>query len=330
MVKQRLHQYLQMNNEMNTEDLDKLNPTHERSIRNALTFIKNPGEACSRVYDLIVELNTVIKQKKEDDHLSEYPLYHGETWDLMERRWSKLEKDFRLKGGGFDISKIPDIYDCVKHDLLHNLHTLQYPRLEELYMYAKALADIVIPQEYGMTRDEKMKISLGICSPLLRKIRSDLQRNQTDEEETETVNRLNPKYTAGVKSPGRHVRTRLYFTSESHIQSLLTILRFGSLFDETQDEQWRRAMEYVSAVSELNYMSQIVIMLYEDPSKDVASEERFHIELHFSPGVVCSVQKNLPVGPGLTGFASYGFRPHNKNSCLSKVRETSYSFCSTC
>lgn len=311
MVKQKLQAYLQKDEEMSAADMEKLNPTNERSIRNALSFVKNPGEACSRVYDLIVELNTIIKQKKEDEHLSEYPLYHGETWDLMDRRWSKLEKDFRLKNGFFDISKIPDIYDCVKHDLLHNLHTLQYPRLEELYMYAKALADIVIPQEYGMTRDEKMKISLGICSPLLRKIRSDLQRNQSEDEDSETVNRLNPEYTAGVKSPGRHVRTRLYFTSESHIQSLLTILRFGCLFDESQDEQWRRAMEYVSAVSELNYMSQIVIMLYEDPSKDVASEERFHVELHFSPGVVCSVQKNLPIGPG--------FRPHNKNSCLSKV-----------
>src|SRR5882757_4665768 len=103
MVKQKLQQYLQMNREMHHEDVEKLNPTNERSIRNALNFIKNPGEACSRVYDLIVELNTVIKQKKEDEHLSEYALYHGETWDLMERRWSKLEKDFRLKSSGFDI-----------------------------------------------------------------------------------------------------------------------------------------------------------------------------------------------------------------------------------
>lgn len=43
-----------------------------------------------------------------------------------------------------------------------------------------------------------------------------------------------------------------------------------------QDEQWNRAMEYVSAVSELNYLTQIVIMLYEDPTKDEGSEERSH------------------------------------------------------
>ena len=33
------------------------------------------------------------------------------------------------------------------------------------------------------------------------------------------------------------------------------------------DEQWIRAMEYVNSVSELNYMTQIVIMVYEDPTK---------------------------------------------------------------
>lgn len=122
------------------------------------------------------------------------------------------------------------------------------------------------------------------------------------------MNRLNPRYSHGVTSPGRHVRTRLYFTSESHIHSLLTVLRLGGLVDVMTDEQWSRAMEYISIVSELNYMSQIVIMLYEDPTKNILSEERFHIELHFSPGVNCCVQKNLPKGPG--------FRPHSRNDSI--------------
>ena len=64
-------------------------------------------------------------------------------------------------------------------------------------------------------------------------------------------------------------------------------------------------MDYVSAVSELNYLSQIVIMLYEDPTKDPSSENRFHVELHFSPGVNCCVHKNQPPGPG--------FRPKSCN-----------------
>ena len=43
------------------------------------------------------------------------------------------------------------------------------------------------------------------------------------------VLRLNPQYSSGVSSPGRHVRTRLYFTSESHIHSLVTVLTHGGL-----------------------------------------------------------------------------------------------------
>lgn len=39
------------------------------------------------------------------------------------------------------------------------------------------------------------------------------------------------------------------------------------LLQESTDWQWRQAMDYLSAVSELNYMTQIVIMLYEDNDK---------------------------------------------------------------
>ena len=78
-------------------------------------------------------------------------LYHGETWELMARRWMKLERDFLGKSGVFDISKVPDIYDCVKYDLQHNRQVLVSGRAEELYTYAKNMADVVIPQEYGMS-----------------------------------------------------------------------------------------------------------------------------------------------------------------------------------
>ena len=73
-------------------------------------------------------------------------MYRGETWELVERRWIKLEKDFQNKNGSFNISKLPDIYDCIKYDLLHNKSTMQCQATEELYTYAKSMADIVIPQ----------------------------------------------------------------------------------------------------------------------------------------------------------------------------------------
>ncbi|XP_017119372.1 inositol hexakisphosphate and diphosphoinositol-pentakisphosphate kinase isoform X18 [Drosophila elegans] len=308
LAKGRLHELMQNDREFSKEDRELINPCNSKSITQALDFVKNPVDCCHHVHQLIRELLHIISIKKDDPKTKDAILYHGETWDLMRCRWEKIEKDFSTKSKLFDISKIPDIYDCIKYDLQHNQHTLQYDQAEELYIYAKNLADIVIPQEYGLTPQEKLAIGQGICSPLLRKIKGDLQRN-IDEVEDEFMNRLNPHYSHGVASPQRHVRTRLYFTSESHVHSLLTVLRYGGLLNVVTDEQWRRAMDYISMVSELNYMSQIVIMLYEDPTKDPTSEERFHVELHFSPGVNCCVQKNLPPGPG--------FRPHSHgdNAC---------------
>ncbi|XP_032452703.1 inositol hexakisphosphate and diphosphoinositol-pentakisphosphate kinase 2 isoform X46 [Nasonia vitripennis] len=312
MVKNRLHEYLQQDKEFTKEDREQINPTNALSINAALDFVKNPVRCCQHVHLLIQKLMDIVRIKKDDPKTKDAILYHGETWELMGRRWGKIEKDFCTKQKRFDISKIPDIYDCIKYDLQHNNHTLQFEHAEELYIYSKYLADIVIPQEYGLTVQEKLTIGQGICTPLLKKIRADLQRN-IEEPGEETVNRLNPRYSHGVSSPGRHVRTRLYFTSESHVHSLLTVLRYGGLLDVLSDEQWRRAMEYVSMVSELNYMSQIVVMLYEDPTKDPSSEERFHVELHFSPGVNCCVQKNLPPGPG--------FRPHSRNESSHNLGE---------
>ncbi|KAE8743135.1 hypothetical protein FOCC_FOCC011299 [Frankliniella occidentalis] len=305
-AKARLNELMQQDHELTPDDRAKINPCNSLSIDQALDFVKNPVACCERMQELIQKLVEIVHIKRDDPKTRDAILYHGETWELMGRRWGKIEKDFSTKNKKFDISKIPDIYDCIKYDLQHNQHTLQFEQAEELYMYAKYMADIVIPQEYGLTQQEKLAIGQGICTPLLKKIRADLQRNIEEESDGEaTVNRLNPRYSHGVSSPGRHVRTRLYFTSESHVHSLLTVLRFGGLLNEVKDEQWRRAMEYVSMVSELNYMSQIVVMLYEDPTKDPYSEERFHVELHFSPGVNCCVQKNLPPGPG--------FRPHSRN-----------------
>ncbi|XP_063066207.1 inositol hexakisphosphate and diphosphoinositol-pentakisphosphate kinase 2 isoform X9 [Engraulis encrasicolus] len=308
-VKARLHEIMQKDRDFSTEDYDKLAPTASTSLVKSMQQIKNPVKTCDKVYSLIQNLTLQIRRKMEDPVATgDIQLYHSETLELMLRRWSKLEKDFKMKNGRYNISKIPDIYDCIKYDVQHN-SSLKLDNTMEIYRLSKALADIVIPQEYGIAQAEKLDIAKGYCTPLIRKIRSDLQRTQDDD----TVNKLHPVYSRGVMSPERHVRTRLYFTSESHVHSLLSILRYGALCDETKDDQWKRAMEYLKVVSELNYMTQIVIMLYEDPNKDPSSEERFHVELHFSPGAKgCEEDKNLPSG--------FGYRPASRENEGSKKK----------
>eukprot|EP00075_Anas_platyrhynchos_P032977 XP_027322230.1 inositol hexakisphosphate and diphosphoinositol-pentakisphosphate kinase 1 isoform X4 [Anas platyrhynchos] len=260
-VKARLHEIMQKDAEFCEEDYEKLAPTGSASLLNSMTFIQNPVDICNQVFTLIENLTSQIRKRLEDPKSADLQLYHSETLELMLQRWSKLERDFRMKSGRYDISKIPDIYDCIKYDVQHNC-ALKLEGTAELFRLSKALADVIIPQEYGINKEEKLEIAIGFCLPLIKKIQLDLQRTHEDE----SVNKLHPLYSRGVLSPGRHVRTRLYFTSESHVHSLLSIFRYGGLLD--------------------------------DPS----SEERFHVELHFSPGVKgCEEDRNVPTG--------FGFRP---------------------
>lgn len=57
----------------------------------------------------------------------------------------------------------------------------------------------------------------------------------------------------------------IFYSLRLFIQGLCSL--YLAILQEAKDDQWKRAMEYLKVVSELNYMTQIVIMLYEDPNK---------------------------------------------------------------
>ncbi|KAL9297151.1 hypothetical protein ACSQ67_023047 [Phaseolus vulgaris] len=195
----------------------------------------------------------------------------SEGFLLMYARWKKLERDlYNERKERFDITQIPDVYDSCKYDLLHNAH-LNLEGLDKLFKVAQALADGVIPNEYGINPKQKLKIGSKIARRLLGKILidlrntreeaisvaelksnqdrdsssvktekedsdskskhpnkndeirksitlSDISMDQDDDDDKETKYRLDPKY-ANVKTPERHVRTRLYFTSVSPFRS---------------------------------------------------------------------------------------------------------------
>ena len=77
-------------------------------------------------------------------------------------------------------------------------------------------------------------------------------------------------------------------------------------------------MKRVSCSPELSYMTQIVIMLYEDFSQSLDSEQRYRVEIHFSPGVKgrlellqkgCRQQKDLSLGFSSTDGAGTKISP---------------------
>ena len=62
----------------------------------------------------------------------------------------------------YDLTKVPDVYDMVRYDVLHNSH-VGLTGIEELLRLARDFADVVVPQEYGISREEKVSIGYKMC-----------------------------------------------------------------------------------------------------------------------------------------------------------------------
>ncbi|CAK9231089.1 unnamed protein product [Sphagnum troendelagicum] len=247
----------------------------------------------------------------------------------------------------YDISKVADIYDSAKYDLLHNAH-LKIKGLDELYKMAKVLADGVIPNEYGINPKHKLLIGVKIAHWLMGKILIDLQNTKeetlrvlelkkideenddaaaamlcspkkldgskdsprvgsrrqqsaaenvtVDDTEKETQYHLDPKY-ANVRTPERHVRTRLYFTSESHIHSLINILWYCHLDDSLKGKPGlvlNEGLQCISEIKELDYLTHIVLRMFENTAVLLEDPTTFRIELMFSNGAALSPLEATP------------------------------------
>ena len=91
----------------------------------------------------------------------------------MHHRWDKLRRDvYSKKRNRFDLSKIPDIYDCIKYDIMHN-NNIGLTGLNELYVLARRFADVLIPQEYGIDENTKVQIGQKIANVLFGKLHAD-------------------------------------------------------------------------------------------------------------------------------------------------------------
>ena len=105
--------------------------------------------------------------------------------------------------------------------------------LRELYDGIRAFENTVVPQEYGANKAEKKLIGSKVCGALLEKIKYDLKVTRSDT--THDMRYMLDHSHADdleINSLGRVVRTRLYFTSESHMHTLLNVLRYAKVKKE--------------------------------------------------------------------------------------------------
>uniref|UniRef100_A0A7S3D9Y7 Inositol hexakisphosphate and diphosphoinositol-pentakisphosphate kinase n=1 Tax=Palpitomonas bilix TaxID=652834 RepID=A0A7S3D9Y7_9EUKA len=312
-AKDTLHRMLNM---PKAELHSALESTLPASLKEAWSQIGEPTELLDRIEGHISAIVDALTRRLLDG--GDVKLDDGDTLSLMMERWKKILSSFHhRKKGGYDISKVSDIYDCAKHDLLHcQQPQLAVPGLPDLYSSAKTLADFVIPQEYGAEVGDKYVIGRKVAHHLLRKLLRDLnncyddffeererehnmhkdvESTSSEGEGAETEYRLDPSISdhSDVKSPLRRVRTRLYFTTESQLHALINALRFSppelkarqggeymGVFSQSGDEQLRSAPE-------LDYLTHFVIRLFELPpaEMDDADVPRFRAEILFSAGV---------------------------------------------
>ena len=81
-----------------------------------------------------------------------------------------------------------------------------------------------------------------------------------------------------INTINRCVRTRLYFTSESHLHSLFNVLKYPK--DKDHCAFCPEGLEILNTTRELSYLTQVVIRVFSDK----ADSNKFRCEIYFTPG----------------------------------------------
>ncbi|RXK41207.1 cortical actin cytoskeleton protein asp1 [Tremella mesenterica] len=236
---------------------------------------KEPVDVVTEVIEQLTELRMIMRRNYENGNVDRIPQQRwcsGDSPWLFRERWEKIFEDWvGVKQEKFDPSRVSELYDSIKYDSLHNRTFLfavfdpegkgqaskpntenQDRRLHELYARAKALFDLVGPQEYGIDQEAKEEIGVLTSLPLLRKVWGDLEE---------------------AKNTGKSLAC-FYFTKESHITTFVHLLLASGLpFTNIR-------------IPELDYCSHCTIELWEKSSGNASNRghKDFSIRLSISEG----------------------------------------------
>ncbi|TPX39866.1 hypothetical protein SeMB42_g06213 [Synchytrium endobioticum] len=228
----------------------------------------NPADLVDDVIHLISQLREIMQQNYETKDVASIQTKWCcfENPSLFKERWERLFRDFcDVPRSSFDPSKVSELYDSLKYDLLHNLTFCDgifasdiegREVLRSLYAKSKTLFDFVGPQEFGIGAREKLDIGILHSHDLLRQIRQDLLSARS--------------------APGP--LTRIYFTKESKVITLLNIVLLCGLPTK---------LTGFEVDNELDYLTQITFELYERvrgcASADLDARE-YSLRIGFSQG----------------------------------------------
>ena len=226
-----------------------------------------------------------LKEIKSDNN--KFYLYDCEEEKiiLIFKRYVKLFVEFyNKKTNKFNLGKIPEIYDNIKYDVLHNKSLINKDGYKLMNIMNK-LASFYMPLEYGISIEEKFNIGIKLIKPLLKKIRNDLLWINPNSSNKNEGCLLETKFSYDInnvnKNSDKLVKTRFYFTSQSHLYSLLNTILYGFnsfLVDDKNKENqiWK--------IFDLDYCSHIIFLLFENLNVEKNDSKRYRIEIIVSPG----------------------------------------------
>ncbi|KAF9390656.1 hypothetical protein BGX21_011426 [Mortierella sp. AD011] len=204
----------------------------------------DPGQIVQDIIMAMRALRTIMRKNFERQDVTTIQ----KTWCCYEspslfcERWEKIFGEFADGDrADFDPSKVSELYDSLKYDALHNRTFLEnifvdkdsdsgMGPIKDLYQKTKILFDFVSPLEYGINEADRLEIGLLTSLPLLKQIVEDLEASK----------RSGPC-------------TRLYFTKESHVHTLLNIVYLSGIPTRLSKNE----------IPELDYLTQITFELYE-------------------------------------------------------------------
>lgn len=203
---------------------------------------------------------------------------------------------------------------------------LQPRHLLRVYELSQHLADAVVPQEYGETPADKFEVGIKTCHSLLGKIREDLrlaaeegasiaEKADSATDDSRSVGdmsamtsldqegglvegggyRLDRRLakSMGIKNANRHVRTRLYFTSESHLHAVMNVLRFAHVANPSLPKPLETGLKKISEAEEMSYLCHIVVRLYEVTEPN--GQKHHILRVYVSDGISVRVVE-MPAG----------------------------------
>lgn len=124
----------------------------------------------------------------------------------------------------------------MRYDSQHNFRAFRlYARkLRALHDHTTSLCKLYFPLKHQVDRELGIRSSAASLKPLLKKVRSDLlwwsQESGSPQDSGgecwfQAHKPPGPTFTGPqFRSPPRHVRTRLYFTSAEHLYSLFNLI----------------------------------------------------------------------------------------------------------